>query len=370
MIEYNVDNLLRIAKRYNNNKRSYLLVNPLQGKHLPTKPKAALDMMKALGDKVAEKYSDAKFVIGFAETATAIGVMVAASLSEKCIYIHTTREPVSPCIEFLEEHSHAPEQRLYSAKLSAWIDSTSTVVFVDDEISTGKTLCNMIRQLKSLYPTLNQKRLVAASIINRLTPENEAIFQREGIDCVYLVKLSEADFDVSNINIEAPHILAPAPKFPGNMIFIEEKMPPNPRLGVSIGKYIHALRGLSMSIYRLVESDKYDSVLIAGTEEFMFPAIFAAAEVEEDDDYEVVTQSTTRSPIGISNAKDYPINEGFQLRSVYDENRTTYIYNLDYYDLIIFLTDIAEWNETTSKDLISICHFHGFRQLILVGDVD
>lgn len=95
MNTYTADNILRIAKRFNNQKRTYLLVNPLQAKHIPVSPKASLGMMKALGDMLANKYPDTKLVIGFAETATAIGAVVAESFSSKCVYIHTTRENVS-----------------------------------------------------------------------------------------------------------------------------------------------------------------------------------------------------------------------------------------------------------------------------------
>ena len=88
---YTAEKILRLAKRFNNARRNYLLVNPLQGKHLPTRPTDALDMMNALGSKVAEKFSAARLVIGFAETATAIGAVVAKNLSDECFYLQTTR---------------------------------------------------------------------------------------------------------------------------------------------------------------------------------------------------------------------------------------------------------------------------------------
>lgn len=49
MAEYTAADTLRIARRVNNSKRAYLLVNPLQGKHLPVSPQAALKMMQTLG---------------------------------------------------------------------------------------------------------------------------------------------------------------------------------------------------------------------------------------------------------------------------------------------------------------------------------
>ena len=48
---------IKIAKRYNNKKRKYLLVNELQAKHMPVSPSLAINMMKELGNKLREKYS-------------------------------------------------------------------------------------------------------------------------------------------------------------------------------------------------------------------------------------------------------------------------------------------------------------------------
>ena len=150
---YSAEIVLRLAKRFNNARRNYLLVNPLLGKHLPTKPSAALDMMNALGSKVAEKFPDARVVIGFAETATAIGAVVAKNLSDECFYLQTTRENFAGnFVEFLEEHSHAPEQKLFAENFSELLNQTAEVVFVDDELSTGKTLLNNIRRLKKIIP--------------------------------------------------------------------------------------------------------------------------------------------------------------------------------------------------------------------------
>ena len=92
MLRYKETDILRLAKRINNSKRSYLLVNPLQAKHIPVSPSNALRMMTSLGELVSERYGDARLVIGFAETATAIGAVVAKTISDECTFIHTTRE--------------------------------------------------------------------------------------------------------------------------------------------------------------------------------------------------------------------------------------------------------------------------------------
>ena len=112
-MEYTEKDLVKIAKRENNTKRNYLVVDPLQGKHIPVVPSKALDLFAALADTFREKYKDEKLLlVGFAETATAIGAQAAITVGAD--YIQTTRE-VIPGVNYLffsEEHSHATEQKL------------------------------------------------------------------------------------------------------------------------------------------------------------------------------------------------------------------------------------------------------------------
>ena len=92
-MKYSEQNLVKIAKRENNKKRSYLLVNPLQGKHMPVSPIKAMQLFDSLADKIKDRYKDEKILfVGFAETATAIGARVAVTLGDN--YIQTTREDI------------------------------------------------------------------------------------------------------------------------------------------------------------------------------------------------------------------------------------------------------------------------------------
>ena len=92
---YTANDVFALARRRHNTKRSYLLVNPLQAKHIPVRPSAAVAMMSCLGDRIAEKVPGAPLVIGFAETATAVAALAAERLGAGCGYIHTTREFLS-----------------------------------------------------------------------------------------------------------------------------------------------------------------------------------------------------------------------------------------------------------------------------------
>ena len=137
--KYSEGDLLRLAKRVNNKKRSYLLVNPLQGKHIPVDPEAAMTMMQALGKTVKGNYEGRPLIIGFSETATAIGAAVAAEIGDQCFYTQTTREideDIQSWIYFSEEHSHATEQKLCADGLDQQISHSDYILLVDDEIST------------------------------------------------------------------------------------------------------------------------------------------------------------------------------------------------------------------------------------------
>ena len=90
-MEYVESDLVRIAKRENNTKRKYLVVDPLQGKHIPVMPSRTLDLFTSLADTFRNEYKNERLLlVGFAETATAIGAQVAISIGAK--YIQTTRD--------------------------------------------------------------------------------------------------------------------------------------------------------------------------------------------------------------------------------------------------------------------------------------
>ena len=55
-MNYQQKDLVRIAKRENNTKRNYLVVDPLQGKHVPVEPSKALNLFKSLAEKLQGKY--------------------------------------------------------------------------------------------------------------------------------------------------------------------------------------------------------------------------------------------------------------------------------------------------------------------------
>lgn len=180
-----------------NKKRRFLFVSHVLGKHLAVDPAIPLltghllayrfnelrfqkveplvenvvealqnkqDLRKVLVESQNNKIMQpvATTIIGFAETATALGHGFFEKLGGDISYIHTTREhlvDIEPVICFEEEHSHATSHRVYADE-SIFLRECE-IVLVDDEMTTGKTNCNIIRQLHEKYPHLTTFTLVS-----------------------------------------------------------------------------------------------------------------------------------------------------------------------------------------------------------------
>lgn len=222
-----VEDLVGLALR-RNPKRAHLLVSTVLGKHIPTEPDLVIGAGELLGAYVAqlllESSGDAAIhseydagtrapllaeaaaslttalrstsversdaianlsqqvarlrthladgvVLGYAETATGLGRLVANSLG--AYYLHSTRHE-TPEIEaaagFEEGHSHASSHRLVPTD-PHWLKRREPVILVDDEISTGSTLINTIRELHALVP--HSQYVVAALIDLRSAADRE-----------------------------------------------------------------------------------------------------------------------------------------------------------------------------------------------------
>ena len=179
-MEYTESDLVKIAKRENNTKRNYLVVDPLQGKHIPVQPSKALTLFSSLADTFRKKYQNEKLLlVGFAETATAIGAQAAITAGTK--YIQTTREVISD-VEYLffsEEHSHATEQKLIKDDIDQIAGKVDRIVFIEDEVTTGNTILNIINILEKQYD--GRFLYAVASILNGMDAEHMEIYKNRGI---------------------------------------------------------------------------------------------------------------------------------------------------------------------------------------------
>lgn len=187
-MHYSVDSLVRLAKRDNNTIRPYLYVNPKQGKHIPTDPEDALEMCYELAKLVNNTYpNDRLYVIGFAETATGIAAAISHYLNNVIYYQNTTREykDGEKYLFFTESHSHATDQMLRASNLRDCLASVDRVLFVDDEVTTGNTICKLINRIRKEFDVPNLKYSIA-SILNSVPRERLKLMEKDSIDCLFL----------------------------------------------------------------------------------------------------------------------------------------------------------------------------------------
>ncbi len=353
--DYTAVDLIAVAKRDNNKKRPYLLVNPLQGKHVPVSPSVSLSLFDTLANKVNKELNidGGVLFIGFAETATAIGAAVACNFTKKNkVYVmQTTREAdaAENFLYFSETHSHATEQRLAADGLQEVLEKVDTIIFVEDEVTTGNTICRLINTMKAAY-RLDTKKWAVASLLNGMTTEREKEFGEKVGQLCYLVKSDNqryadklylfagngkthqfGELDGTHFSIQDNETIDVTTMSGGQ----------NLRRVKSSEKYQEAARSFAKDVCHLAAPRLGESILVLGTEEFMYPALLAATEMEQQVGAagSVCFHATTRSPILPSTESEYPLHERWQLRSLYDAERITYIYNLKAYDRVFIITD-------------------------------
>jgi hypothetical protein len=335
---------ISVAVREANAKRPYVLVNHVMAKHVPSDPAQTLSCFESLGKKAAVQTAGKRtLVIGFAETATAIGA-AAASQIPNCVYTHTTREAYPQdkrIVSFSEEHSHAVQHILFSSLSRADFQGFECVVFVDDEISTAKTIRNFFRELQGKHIIGQNTQIIVASLISgRAASENLNAISAKS------VFLSETPNICFNESAACFSRFLPDIDFKRDVDFKRENNVPqiieisgfvDPRLGVLMSDYYKACCGFAEEMTELIRCDD-KNVLVIGTEEFMYPALVVGRALGQAAQ-SVKVHATTRSPIMPCREDGYPLFSRASLRSCYDDERRTFIYNLRKYDAVIVLTD-------------------------------
>ena len=222
-----------------------------------------------------------------------------------------------------------------NGKWESIISKAENIVFVEDEISTGKTIMNFINALKTQKKVSDNIRFSACSILNGMTEECENELRKQGVNFFYLVKhrVSADSDEVYSFN---PVIRSRKTGYDFSEIKIIGKI--NPRFGSETAEYITACSSLADKISEMISTEG-KNVAVIGTEECMYPAIKTAHKLNRA--ASVVTHSTTRSPVVAENSKDYPLKSRYQVESFYDKARKTFIYNSDInrYDLVLIVTD-------------------------------
>ncbi|MCP1424930.1 hypothetical protein J3D43_003446 [Paenibacillus xylanexedens] len=398
-----LESLFSMAARINK-KRSFLFVSKLLGKHIPVNPYTSLLSGAALAvllyEHLTEKTEETKVQItewkremveglidpqqarqvynmllqeslslpetirfvGFAETATALGHSMYEMFADQASYIHTTREYVPamhPDIQFEEEHSHAMAHRCYALDHEAFAGE-GPIVLVDDEITTGKTTLNIIRDIQARYP---RKQYVIASLLDWRTEADENRFAELeaelGITITPLSLLKGRIEVVGTPQLEATQqdeqLSRPAVTLQTSTVAdafdqlhatsedgegkrcTASYVQHTGRFGMQSRHNGELRQEISRIAERLRTQRTGERTLVMGTGEFMYIPMRIAAEMGEG----VLYQSTTRSPIHTHPAPGYAVRSGAGYASPEDASVRNFIYNIapGQYDEIFVLLE-------------------------------
>lgn len=360
--------LVRIAKRDKNKKRNYLIVNVLQAKHVPADPDKTLAMFDELASILHQEYPGERLLlIGFAETATAIGARAAIQLDS--YYMQTTREPIKDVefLHFTESHSHATEQKLIKTDLDKVIPKIDRIVFIEDEVTTGNTILKIIHLIQKAYS--EQIRFSVASLINGMEPDAMARYAANHIKIHFLVRTKHSGY--SKIAKHIPEngsyftTLQTAGWPKAGYCQIHAKNYMDGRRLLRGSDYKRACDLLWEQIKNSIPFSANDHILVIGTEEFMYPAIDIAYRLQKSGCH-VKCHSTTRSPIAVCSDRNYPLHSRYEFRSSYDDSRKTFIYNMEHYDKVMIITDSWQMPNNGLNDLCNVAAWNGNTNISIV----
>jgi adenine/guanine phosphoribosyltransferase-like PRPP-binding protein len=314
-----------------NPRRLYLFVSKVLGKHWPVKPSLMRDVHARLAAKIAD-WPGPLLVIGLAETATALGRGVAEEAASRTgrddiLYLQTTRYRLSRPLAFGfdERHSHAPDHVVYLPQpaLQPLFRTARTLVLVDDEISTGRTLAELARACLEINPGI--ERIAFACITQWLGDarrrELAAMLERPVLFPALIEGCFQFEADPS----------FPLPTLPSSMADPSrdhDGIVADPaRTGLIGGRWrspdqlsFPPAGGREPGIGR----DRDQPLVVIGTGEYTY-APFRFALALEEEGHDVRFQSTTRSPIlmgdAIASRREFPDN--------YGDGIANYLYNLD-----------------------------------------
>lgn len=142
------EDLFGFAER-RNPKRAFIFVSKVLGRYVPVCPFVMRQTYTNLAAQMPADLPGPVLVIGMAETAIGMGAGVHDALDrDDALYLPTTRHPLSDNMlaHFKEEHSHATHQLIHmphDAEHRDMLMNAQTLILVDDEATTGKTLYNL-----------------------------------------------------------------------------------------------------------------------------------------------------------------------------------------------------------------------------------
>ncbi|WP_293266714.1 phosphoribosyltransferase domain-containing protein [Neptunomonas sp.] len=296
---YPLEKLLTFGARQNP-KRRYLFISKVLGKYVPCLPSDMRETYQTLAQAVKQSLllHSNTWVLGVAETATGLGAGVAQELKrsglQNVIYSHTTRCDLDRDIGFsiTEAHSHAPSHLIYSLDSTLAEQQVESVVIVDDEISTGKTLEQLSQKLQQNLPQL--KTIIWVSLVNWLSVEQREAYRQAypqlSFTFISLLDGSYRFYADEQFPLQLPDKTASGISRANSRDDIGRTgylASPEPEV------LFYTPQGTRLDISQLNPTEKYT---VIGTGEFTFQPFLFAEDLQAQG-VDVVFQSTGRSPV-------------------------------------------------------------------------
>ncbi len=326
-----LDELCTFGSR-RNRKRGFLFISKVLGKHVPVRPA----LMHRVHELLARQINDVKgpaIVVALAETAIGLGQGIFEALlrqtgRDDLLFLHSTRYRLSQplALTFRESHSHATEHFVYFP-IDPWhrsvFENARTLLLVDDELTTGRTLAHLAREFLTVHPRLESVR--CASITDWLDGARRRALADDLGRPVEFHQLLRGRF---HFEADAAFDPGPIPDVTGGGGLKDTWLGDHDgRLGAS--------RPLVLdcdSLQRSAGLRGGERVLVLGTGEFAHAPFLFARHLERRG-WDVHFQSTTRSPIllgeGITDALEFTDN--------YHDEIPNFVYNVNsaHYDRIL-----------------------------------
>ena len=338
---------LTVAKRENNPKRDFLIINKQLAKHYPCSAIEAEGEYEHLGAFIRRRCPSAECaIIAFAEASVSVGAYIAGMLGWRCSFLSTTRSELNmegyTCVNFEEEHSHAVNHALYIP--DGFFDNIQHLFVIDDEFTTGRTAVNLIEALQGIIPDGIKITLAAFAVGS----ESEKLFKEHKLEYIAL-------YDFKGLFDKAlpTEFIADEPvvvRKPDKEFTVRAKC--NPRLGTNGAKCKEECYVLGAEIARQLPFDdmRGKHIEVIGTEECCLPALILG-EVLERRRAVVNVHAMTRSPMLPSKADGYPIHSRSKLTSLYNSSCAAYLYNCAPCDLAVIVSDAKEVSDTAMCEL-------------------
>ncbi|MDQ6952565.1 MAG: phosphoribosyltransferase domain-containing protein [Mariprofundaceae bacterium] len=307
-----MDELMDFASR-ENPKRHFSFVSKVLGKHIPVQPLLMRKIYDELSDLCA--LDGDTYVVAMSEMGVGLGAGVADSLSkihpEYDIYFqHTTRSQLGrkAWLNLDEVHSHAVNHILYEPviELRQKIKASTTLVIVDDEITTGRTVFLLASRVMQKVP--NIQKIIFVSLVNWLSDDNTQKFNELGIQ-VEFIQLMKGEFTFKKHD----DFYTALPAKVDSSISSSTCRQDLGRLGLKMPYHLDLPT-------RYADDLKQDKVVVVGHGEHLYLPFLLAEDLQKQG-VDVVFQSTTRSPVLEGDAIKHRIC--FEV----DDDKEHYIYN-------------------------------------------